>query len=186
MLLSVLKVSECWALLGWSRARIVLCLWKTFSRADATRQRSEALRNLAVTMIEEHADYTKKNVRVAEYRLEERVRDVHFWRFRQVAFRRGCKNFKSRDINIWKGLQGLCRFFLMFVFYVRRLEKKTLLPVVACLLIFPQGRSSQKELEKGQKREVASCRQYLASHPDPPSPHSVCRRSVWLGRGGNF
>ena len=30
-------------------------------RADAARQKSEALRNLATQLIEEHKDYTKKN-----------------------------------------------------------------------------------------------------------------------------
>ena len=96
-------------------------------RADAARQKSEALRSLATQLIEEHDDYTKKNEKVfsdsslsiiviftiiritkltiivifiinqpdnhghhqpnhndphqvAEYRLEERNRDVHFWK----------------------------------------------------------------------------------------------------------
>ena len=81
-------------------------------RADAARQKSEALRSLATQLIEEHADYTKKNeqvrraaveageaveaaveagagvgrsrsdlcCQVAEYRLEERNRDVEFWK----------------------------------------------------------------------------------------------------------
>ena len=35
-----------------------------FFRADAARQKSEALRNLATQLIEEHADYTKKNEQV--------------------------------------------------------------------------------------------------------------------------
>ena len=35
-----------------------------FLRADAARQKSEALRNLATQLIEEHADYTKKNEQV--------------------------------------------------------------------------------------------------------------------------
>ena len=51
-----------------------------YSRADAARQKSEALRQLASQLIEEHADYTKKNEQVAEYRLEERNRDVGFWK----------------------------------------------------------------------------------------------------------
>ena len=35
-----------------------------FSRADAARQKSEALRSLATQLIEEHDDYTKKNEKV--------------------------------------------------------------------------------------------------------------------------
>ena len=49
-------------------------------RADAARQKSEALRNLATQLIEEHKDYTKKNELDAEYRLEERNKDVGFWK----------------------------------------------------------------------------------------------------------
>ena len=49
-------------------------------RADAARQKSEALRNLATQLIEEHKDYTKKNELDAEYRLEERNKDVEFWK----------------------------------------------------------------------------------------------------------
>ena len=49
-------------------------------RADAARQKSEALRNLASQLIEEHKDYTKKNELDAEYRLEERNKDVGFWK----------------------------------------------------------------------------------------------------------
>ena len=51
-----------------------------FLRADAARQKSEALRNLASQLIEEHKDYTKKNELDAEYRLEERNKDVGFWK----------------------------------------------------------------------------------------------------------
>ena len=48
-------------------------------RADAARQKSEALRSLATQLIEEHKDYTTKNELDAEYRLEERNKDVGFW-----------------------------------------------------------------------------------------------------------
>ena len=51
-----------------------------FCRADAARQKSEALRSLATQLIEEHKDYTKKNELDAEYRLEERNKDVGFWK----------------------------------------------------------------------------------------------------------
>ena len=45
-----------------------------------TRQRSEAIRNEAAQLIEEHDDYTKKTGEVAEYRLVERVKDTEFWK----------------------------------------------------------------------------------------------------------
>ena len=37
---------------------------RQISRADAARQKSEALRSLASQLIEEHDDYTKKNEQV--------------------------------------------------------------------------------------------------------------------------
>ena len=58
----------------------VHCLTTDCFRADAARQKSEALRNLATQLIEEHKDYTKKNELDAEYRLEERNKDVEFWK----------------------------------------------------------------------------------------------------------
>ena len=62
-----------WRLLSWKQRLFweilaQIATWKNWNwifRADAARQKSEALRSLATQLIEEHDDYTKKNEKVS-------------------------------------------------------------------------------------------------------------------------